>query len=470
MKANKHDVFTSEALTLEEAQAVSRERTATPGRYTALANAYEDLLRRTEKIVRLSDGMQNKLRKTQEALQEATDARSAFLAFVAHEIRNPVAGIVGLCELLMADSPNISPQQAVKDIHSACTDLLALLNDSLDLSKIEAGHMQMEHIPYHPREVIDAAVRLFAQEARVKELTLRTAIGEDMPECVIGDPNRLRQIMVNLLSNALKFTSRGGVDVRAGLERVVPDGWMLYVEVADTGIGIPADAVHRIFTPYQQANAAMSRQYGGTGLGLSICRSLVELMGGEIHVVSEPGKGSSFRFTLQTGRPLSEKHDAPAPASRRDGAEPLSILLADDSTINRMIVVELLRELGCRSVKTVTDGIEALDELGCADGDATFPRLYDILLIDIEMPRLNGIETVRRLRAAEREGRSFTPNGGSLRAIALTAHSSSEVFDACRAAGINAVLQKPVTQSAMEALLRTSGLPADHEDFTILNA
>jgi signal transduction histidine kinase/AmiR/NasT family two-component response regulator len=448
MKTRSPDVFFEEAQILERARAARGAEAADAAAYAALAEAYERLLGKAEKMVRLADGMQNKLHKSQRALQAAVEAKSAYLAFMSHEVRNPLSGIFGLCELLEEERLEPTARQAVEDIQAACGGVLHLLNDTLDLSKIEAGQMQLESVAFSPAELVHSLVRLFLPRCRLKGIELSAQVAQVMPGLVRGDPNRLRQALMNLVVNAIKFTEVGGVRVAADVGRELDEGWELAFEVRDTGIGMDRETLRNLFKPYRQASAETARRYGGTGLGLSIAQRLANLMGGSIEVDSEPGKGTCFRLAVRVGRSA----EAPSPESRGrlpETAPPVAVLVADDERVNRLVVKGQLAGLGCKNAKMVADGEEVLDELGCCGAAKPSAARYDLLLLDLTMQRLDGDETARRVRRAEAQGRRFTPGGGPLRIVALTGHPNASVEQACLAAGMDGVLQKPADRAEL---------------------
>jgi PAS domain S-box-containing protein len=382
------------------------------------------------------------------AADVANQAKSAFLANMSHEIRTPMNAIVGLTHLLRREE--VTPAQAARleGIEAAVRFLLSIVNDVLDLSKIEAGRIELESTEFSPGEVLRSVHDLVAEQARTRGLALRVETG-DLPATLMGDPTRLRQALLNFASNAVKFTERGGIVLRAGRIQDAPDARQvrLSFEVEDTGIGIDPDQLARIFEPFEQGDGSTSRRFGGTGLGLAITRRLVRLMGGEVAVRSVPGQGSVFSLTVP--------FDAtPSPASAAGGAAPADpgaatdarellrglagrarILVADDDPVNREVATALLQDAGL-GADAVGDGLAALE--------AVQRRRYDLVLIDLHMPGLDGLEATRRIRALP---------GPRLPVVALTASAFAEDRAACLAAGMDDFLAKPVDPAVLHAAL-----------------
>ncbi|TCZ64009.1 hybrid sensor histidine kinase/response regulator [Roseicella aquatilis] len=388
--------------------------------------------------------LQEELSRAREAAEEASRAKDRFLATVSHELRTPMNGILGMLDML--GDGRLAPDQA--DWHRLARDsaeaLLGLLDDILAFSRLQAGELAPEPAPANPAELLDGIVRLLQPRAREKELSLRWALDGTVPDTVLCDTARLRQVLLNLIANALKFTEAGsvGVTVRAGA--ALPDGRLLLeFEVADTGIGIPAAALDSIFEPFVQADAGIARRFGGTGLGLAICRQLVAAMGGHITVASEPGQGSRFRFTVAC-RPAPTRA---VPVAR--AAEPvpplplLRVLVVDDHPVNREVARLHLDALGLEAA-TVESGAAAL--AACAER-------FDLVLLDLEMPGMDGFATAAALRA------SGLP---SARApiIALTAHAGAEHRALCREAGMQGFVSKPVRLAMLaRAIAEATGAP-----------
>ncbi|MDO9083813.1 MAG: PAS domain S-box protein [Humidesulfovibrio sp.] len=391
--------------------------------------------------------LERELRAAKETAEEASRAKSEFLAKMSHELRTPLNAVLGFSELAEMTASDEERGHFLTSLRESGRTLLTLVNDILDLARVESGRISLEHIPFDLRQVVTTAVEHLMLEAERKGLRLTVRIGQDVPPYVSGDPVRLRQILVNLAANAVKFTPQGVVDV--SLEVVGPDsppraqnpsgpllgGVQLLLRVQDTGIGIPEDVQHLVFENFTQADSSTSRKYGGTGLGLAICRQLVRFMGGDIWLSSEPGQGSTFFVSLPFARASAPAHrqaEGPALApSREPQARPLRILLAEDTPANVVIAQAFLRRLG-HSVRHAQDGLEALELLRQED--------FDLVLMDVEMPRMDGLEATRRLRAGEAGERNrLAP------VLAMTAHALGSYREQCSEAGMTGFVPKPVS-------------------------
>ena len=367
---------------------------------------------------------------------EASAAKGRFLANMSHEIRTPLNGVIGLSRLLEAMPVPAEAQDLVRMIRSSGDALLRVISDVLDFSKIEAGKLDLEVAPFNLHRSIEESLGLFRAVAQEKGLRLDSELAPEVPVYVAGDDVRLRQVLLNLISNALKFTSAGEVMLRAWVDRREETSYRIAIEVRDTGIGIAADQLPRLFTSFHQAEASISRRYGGTGLGLAISKWLVELMGGTIDVASIPGEGTRFRFTVVMGRAQAPapRHVAPPAAC---AASQLKVLVAEDNAVNRKVVLMLLKKLGVNA-DVAADGAQAIA--------AAMENRYDLVLMDVQMPEVDGLTATREIRGRvplERQPVIF----------GLTAHATTEYRGICLGAGMDGYLTKPLDPEKLRELI-----------------
>ncbi|MEW6294086.1 MAG: ATP-binding protein [Pseudomonadota bacterium] len=406
-------------------------------------NRYRELAESLEETV---DTRTRELAAAKEAAESASRAKSAFLANMSHELRTPMNGVMGMLELArrrMGDPKGLDHLDKAK---TAATNLLAVLNDILDLSKIEAERMVLEDAPLHIAGIVANLVSVLGHKAEEKGLRLEIDVPGDLARLPLeGDPLRLGQILLNLAGNAIKFTEHGHVRLRVRSVKETPEAVQVRFEIVDTGIGIDPAAQSRLFTSFEQADNSTTRKYGGTGLGLAICKRLVQLMGGEIGVESAPGAGSTFWFSV----PLRRRKLAavpPAPTFETTGAEQqlrrdhggARVLLAEDEPVNREVSCGLLGDVGL-AVDIAEDGRQALE--------LASQNRYDLILMDMQMPNLNGIGATQSIRAASLNRE--TP------ILAMTANAFDEDRQTCLAAGMNGHIAKPVDPDRLyETLLK----------------
>jgi len=376
-----------------------------------------------------------------EAAKAASQAKSNFLANMSHEIRTPMNGIIGMTELALSCGNEKEGLEYMKIVKSSAASLLAIINDILDFSKIEANKLMLEQISFQLRETVNDTIKILLFKAKEKDIELICHFDDNVPNNLIGDPTRLRQIIINLIGNAIKFTEHGEVMINFSLEGVLDDHQkvILFVSVKDNGIGIPSDKLDTIFESFSQADASTTRRYGGTGLGLAITNSLVQLMGGSMSVESELGKGSIFHFTLVMSIDSNPNHLTETQMSNDNPVDlyhtgNFNILLVEDNAINQKLAIRLLENWG-HTVSLAENGKKAVDRLCLAN------EQYDLVLMDMQMPIMGGIEATQLIRNEERsKGKPHQL------IIAMTANAMETDKEACLTAGMDDYIAKPINQ------------------------
>ena len=397
----------------------------------------EEIIERTAELV-----------LAKENAEATTRSKAAFLANMSHELRTPMNAVIGFSGLLLEESMTAEQKEFIEGIRKGGEALLAIINDILDFSRVENKmEMELEHQPFSLKDCIDESLDLVAVQAGNKGLNLSSIVKDGTPEAIVGDQGRLRQILVNLLANAVKFTDTGDVSVSVSSETCKESNkHQIFFEVKDTGIGIPQDRINEIFEPFIQVERNTSRRLEGVGLGLAISRQLVELMGGMIKAESVPGRGTTFSFTIQAETLQGRQFDSgekkiEASFEVAFQGKSLQVLVAEDDPLNQKVLMEMLKRLGCKP-EAVYDGLEVLLALQSQD--------YDLVLMDVSMPEMDGItatQAIRKLRPGNRP-----------RIVAVTAYALKGDREKCLEAGMDDYISKPVQKKELEAILRKYSL------------
>ena len=407
--------------------------------------------------------MHQKLQEARFRAEAASRSKSVFLANMSHEIRTPMSAIMGMTDLALENETDPQQKNFLETVKLSADSLLALINDILDFSKIEAGQMELDEHPFNLTEAVEGAIRTVSILSKDKGLKIQLDIAPDVPVAVLGDSLRFRQVILNLLSNSIKFTEKSPIWVSVSLEEPVSKKARLQISVADRGIGIAADKLDDMFSAFSQADTSVSRKFGGTGLGLAICRQLSQLMGGDIKVESEPGRGATFSFTVIFGVTDEQGVGKSEPESvQKIHIPPLRILLVEDNPANRLLIRIVLERFNHVVIEAV-DGIEALQIL--------LDDQFDLIMSDVQMPELDGYSLTRVIRACE-EGREIETEIAELLdnvfieklreclkdrhqlIISLTANAMSGDKEKCFDAGMDDYLTKPIDKEKLLITLK----------------
>jgi signal transduction histidine kinase/CheY-like chemotaxis protein len=389
----------------------------------------ESLKQAQEELKKLALELEDRVRERTFELEQANRAKDEFLANMSHEVRTPVGEVIGMTDTLLQQEVPFPVRKDLEVVRNSSKTIMALLNDLLDLSRIEQGKLELHQRPFDIREVMASLVRTFEMQARDKGIAFETTIAEDVPGIVVCDPDRLGQVLKNLLSNALKFTETGSIRVQVHLDKATEHLAKIRFTVSDTGIGIPKEKIDEVFLTFTQLDTSYSKKFAGAGLGLAISKRLVELMGGEISVQSEVGKGVTFTFTVVFDKAVEAKQgEELQPAMALSDLPPLKILLAEDNAVNRLFLRRALIQAG-HWVEEVENGKEVLERVG--------QNNFNLILMDIQMPDMDGLEATRRIRSGG-YGKKGVP------IVAITAYAMKGDREKFLAEGMDGYVTKPV--------------------------